>query len=192
MDTSQVSSTGTTPQAAAPAAQTAPAHDSGFSFHSFLSAINPLQYLPVVGTIYRAVTGDVIPEPLKDGGSVVVSGLLGGPIGLMAAIGTTVLEKVTGVDPDKMLAAGLGTKPATPEAAAPAVDPVAAVVPAAPRSPLSASQLAAYGVTSDGAGGLKLGDLQGADVLNSLELARLAQASSAYAANQLPAAAASG
>jgi len=65
-------------------------------------------------------------------------------------------------------------------------------VPAAPRSPLSASQLAAYGVTSDGAGGLKLGDLQGADVLNSLELARLAQASSAYAANQLPAAAASG
>jgi hypothetical protein len=34
------------------------------SFGDVLSALNPLQYLPVVGSIYRAVTGDTIPETL--------------------------------------------------------------------------------------------------------------------------------
>lgn len=56
--------------------------DHGFSFHELLSALNPLQYMPVVGTLYRAMTGDVIPEALQRAGSLVVSGLLGGPIGV--------------------------------------------------------------------------------------------------------------
>ena len=78
--------------------------DHRFSFHDFLSAINPLQYLPVVGTIYRAVTGDVIPEALRDLGSMLVSGLLGGPIGLGINIATLIGEKVTGIDPEKIFA----------------------------------------------------------------------------------------
>jgi hypothetical protein len=76
--TSEIQAAGINPTAAAPAGQataTATA-DRRFSFHDFLSAINPLQYLPVVGTIYRAVTGDVIPEALRDLGSMLVSGLL--------------------------------------------------------------------------------------------------------------------
>jgi hypothetical protein len=66
--------------------------------------MNPLQYLPVVGTIYRAVTGDVIPEALRDLGSMLVSGLLGGPIGLGMNIATMIGEKVTGIDPEKIFA----------------------------------------------------------------------------------------
>ena len=31
---------------------------SGFSFHDVLDAINPLQHIPLVGSIYRAVTHD--------------------------------------------------------------------------------------------------------------------------------------
>ena len=31
---------------------------NGFSFHDLLDTINPLQHLPVVSTIYRAITGD--------------------------------------------------------------------------------------------------------------------------------------
>ena len=45
-------------------------------------------------------------------------------------------------------------------------------------------QLAAYGVRSDASGDLRQGDLEGADVLNNLELVRLNQAAAAYAANQ--------
>jgi len=34
-------------------------------FKDVLRALNPLQHVPVVGTIYRAVTGDTIPAPLR-------------------------------------------------------------------------------------------------------------------------------
>ena len=68
----------------------------GVSFREILSDLNPLQYLPVVGTIYRAVTGDVIPEPLRFFGSLLVSGLLGGPMGVAISLATTAAEKITG------------------------------------------------------------------------------------------------
>ena len=38
---------------------------NSFSFHELLSELNPLQYLPVIGTIYRSMTGDLIPEPVE-------------------------------------------------------------------------------------------------------------------------------
>jgi hypothetical protein len=172
------------------------------SFHDVLSALNPLQYLPVVGTIYRAVTGDVIPEGLRRFGSMVVSGLAGGPVGLMVNIATTLAEKATGIDPDKIIIGQLN--PASPTAApsqlaatAPAVAPTpAAPTPAAPTpaaltpaalapSALSPEQLAAYGVTTNTAGDLTLGTMQGADVLNTIQLATLTKtAAAAYAANQ--------
>jgi hypothetical protein len=56
-----------------------------------------------LGTIYRAATGDVVPEPLGVGGSVLVSGLLSGPIGLFVNIAVTMAEKVTGIDPEKVV-----------------------------------------------------------------------------------------
>ena len=70
------------------------------SFHEVLSALNPLQYLPVVGNIYRALTGDCPPPALCMFGSFVVSGLTGGPVGLLLNAAATVAEKVTGIDPD--------------------------------------------------------------------------------------------
>jgi len=196
MTPSEIQATSTNPAAAAPAMA---AHDHGFSFHELLSAMNPLQYLPVVGTIYRAVTGDVIPEALRDGGSMLVSGLLGGPIGLITYFATTIAEKVTGIDPEKIVAAALN--PAPPAVAAPAGMPTADPAPAqitplpvtpAPVTPapaqfaLTPQQLAAYGISSDASGTLKLGDVHGADVLNIVELARIKGAAAAYAANQPP------
>jgi hypothetical protein len=162
------------------------------SFHDVLSAMNPLQYLPVIGTIYRAVTGDQIPEAMRRIGSLVVSGLLGGPIGVAINLVVTVAEKITGIDLDhtgQMLLTGNGPsghplgepKPASapaPEPVARAADPVASVpVPAQPWSP---AQLAAYGVRSAGDGALKLADVRGADVLNTLELLRIQGARAAY------------
>jgi hypothetical protein len=185
MITSEIQVPSTGPPTTAAVAQTTAAAQHAFSFHDLLHIMNPLQYLPVVGTIYRAVTGDVIPEAVRDVGSLLVSGLMGGPIGVATYIATTIAEKVTGIDPEKIVAAQFNT--ATPAKAMPAE------TPAAPTAPASAiptqvawtpQQLAAYGVRSDGPGNLKLGDVGGADVLNSLELIRLGHAAAAYATNQ--------
>jgi hypothetical protein len=72
----------------------------GASFHDVLSALNPLQYVPVVGSIYRALTGDIPPEPARIIGSFLASGLAGGPIGLAINAAVTAAEKITGIDPD--------------------------------------------------------------------------------------------
>ncbi len=162
-----------------------PATDSsvGRRFHEVLSALNPLQYLPVVGTIYRAVTGDVIPEALRSIGSMVVSGLLGGPIGLVMSAGATIAEKITGIDPEKIVTAGVTAAASAPTASTSAPpDAVPAPMPEPPAGGWTASQLAAYGVKTDSTGVMTLDDVTGADVLNTIQLARLGKAAAAYAA----------
>jgi hypothetical protein len=173
---------------AAPPQTTSATADLGWSFHDVLSALNPLQYLPVVGTIYRAVTGDVIPEGVRRFGSMLVSGLAGGPVGLAINIATTLAEKVTGIDPDKIVTAELNPLRATAGATAqsPVIPPQAASAPAAPvAGAWTPEQLTAYGVSTNTAGNLTLGTIEGADVLNAIQLANLNKAAAAaYAANQ--------
>jgi hypothetical protein len=196
--TSEIQGAGINPARPAASVQTTATAHHRFTFHDFLSAMNPLQYLPVVGTIYRAVTGDVIPEALRDLGSMLVSGLLGGPIGLGINMGTLIGEKVTGIDPEKIfatksqaVASAVAPAKALPTTApAPSVSsPPASGPPAdadAPSAQLawSSTQLAAHGVRSNSSGTLTLGDIEGADVLNTLQLVRLGHAAAAYAANQ--------
>ncbi len=87
---------------AVPAPPKVSAPRAGVSFHDVLSALNPLQYLPVVGTIYRAVTGDVIPESLRLLGSFAASGLMGGPIGMLVNVGSAALQKLADIEPDRI------------------------------------------------------------------------------------------
>ncbi len=58
---------------------------SHIGFSDVLSALNPLQYLPVVGTIYREVTGDKVNPSLQMAVSAIVSIFLG-PVGLAGAM----------------------------------------------------------------------------------------------------------
>jgi hypothetical protein len=160
--------------------------DHHWSFHEVLSALNPLQYLPGIGTIYRAVTGDQIPEAVRRIGSLAVSGLLGGPIGIAINVAVTLAEKITGIDLDQtgqMLLASIH------QAAHPASNPASAAVahaaapapaPAASVQAWSPAQLQAYGVSTTADGGLKMADRSGADVLNALELQRIQGAQVAY------------
>ncbi len=171
--------------AASPAAAASPAPSP---FHVLLSELNPLQYVPVVGTIYRAVTGDTIPEEARFAGGLVVSGLTGGPVGIAMNLGATLLERLVGIDPEKLgdrLLAELGIGHAAPAHAAPTAlassappPPAGAASPGATPAPgakaWSPAQLAAYGVTGGADGTLRHGTISGADVLNSLELARIA------------------
>ncbi len=50
------------------------------------NALNPLQYVPLVGMIYRQATGETIPAPLSIAGSVVTGAMLGGPLGILGSV----------------------------------------------------------------------------------------------------------
>lgn len=68
--------------------------EEGFSFGDFLDVVNPLHHLPVVGAIYRSLTGDEI-----DPGAKVAGGTLyGGPIGLAAGVVNAMIEDHSGDD----------------------------------------------------------------------------------------------
>jgi hypothetical protein len=99
------------------------------SFHDILSALNPLQYVPVVGNIFRAVTGDSPPEPVRMVGCAIFSALTGGPIGLAIYAAVTAAEKLTGLDPDHIAHAVLASVGMVDQApAAAASDPAQAGV----------------------------------------------------------------
>ncbi len=104
--------TPTRPQAkAAPAAEpedtdgetdAAPASPQGGSFWSsdgptfsdVLDILNPLQHIPVVSSIYRAITGDTESQ----GSSVVGGALFGGIAGLLASFLDSAVKDATGQD----------------------------------------------------------------------------------------------
>src|SRR5215470_10031750 len=66
----------------------------GPSFRDLLGAINPLQHIPVVGNIYRAITGDT----LSPGARMAGGALYGGPIGALAGAINAAIEGGTGKD----------------------------------------------------------------------------------------------
>ena len=67
---------------------------TGLSFPDLIDTINPLHHLPIVGSIYREITGDRIePIPRITGGSIFF-----GPIGLISAAVNVFFEELTGKD----------------------------------------------------------------------------------------------
>jgi hypothetical protein len=68
--------------------------EDGFSFGDILDALNPLQHLPIVSTLYRAFTGDAIaPAPRVLGDT-----LFGGPIGAVTGVVNAALKYLSGKD----------------------------------------------------------------------------------------------
>lgn len=115
--------------------------EDGIGFDDFLDVINPLHHVPVVGTIYRAITGDTI----ASGPRVMGGALFGGVIGFAAALVNAVIDETTGSDiGDKALAmvtggdAGGGGTTATASAAAAASQVASAATPAAATAPTAA------------------------------------------------------
>ncbi|WP_189049663.1 hypothetical protein [Aliidongia dinghuensis] len=134
-----------------------------FSFHDLLDAINPLQHIPIISTIYREVTGDTIGNAARVAGD----GLYGGVIGVIAGlfdvsvleatgkdVGQTVIAAVTG-DDDKPAVAAASDAPApatsttATTAATPASPPPSTAAASAPKpaaDPPPAAQAAATGI----------------------------------------------
>ena len=70
------------------------AADDEYGFDDVLDVINPLQHLPVIGTIYRKLTGDTI-KPISD---IIGGGIFGGPVGAVASTVNAIVKNRTGRD----------------------------------------------------------------------------------------------
>jgi hypothetical protein len=79
---------------AASAAKTASTGDGKSFWDDVLDVVNPLQHLPIVGTIYRNITGDKMGDLEKVAGDT----LYGGPLGLVSSLADVAFEKITGKD----------------------------------------------------------------------------------------------
>lgn len=97
------------------------------SFGDLLDAINPLQHIPIVGTLYRAITGDTIQPAARAVGGI----LYGGPIGGIAAVANAIVEQINGKDVGDQIMASLGLGPDDPSPTSSAGSPNAAPVKAA-------------------------------------------------------------
>lgn len=127
----------------------------GFGFKDVLDIINPLQHIPVISSIYRAVTGDEIADaPRALGGAI-----YGGPVGLLAAVSNSVVKAETGADIGQTaLAAFAGSKdtggatptgPAQQLASAPVSSRTASPTPVAIPAPTPLSMSAPDAPTND-------------------------------------------
>ncbi|MEQ8586604.1 MAG: hypothetical protein RLO01_10330 [Thalassobaculaceae bacterium] len=103
--------------------------DESLGFADFIDIINPLQHLPVVGTLYRELTGDTMSETARMAGGVV----WGGPAGLVGALANTITERESGGDLGATALAMARGGVAGDDPAAPAADPETALA-AAPAS----------------------------------------------------------
>lgn len=93
----------------------------GLTFGDLVDIINPLQHIPVISTIYRALTDDQI-EP---GSRLAGGALFGGGIGFASALFNTVLENATGQDIGEhaLAFAGIGGESGSTTKLASAEDP---------------------------------------------------------------------
>ena len=107
------------------------AGESGLGFGDLLDAINPLQHLPIVGTLYRALTGDTISETARMAGGA----LYGGPAGLVGALANLMVEKETGSDIGGTALAWVTDEPAAGDAGTAVAGAVAGADPALPGLP---------------------------------------------------------
>jgi len=83
----------------------------GFKFHDLLDAINPLQHLPVISSIYRWITGDTIGNIPR----IVGDAIYGGIPGFVSGLFNVLLKEETGEDVGEHVVATLfGDSKSTP------------------------------------------------------------------------------
>lgn len=62
-------------------------------FADMVDIINPLQQIPIVGDIYRSISGDEISDGARYAGSALYGVALGGPIGMGAFMASTMVSQ---------------------------------------------------------------------------------------------------
>lgn len=62
----------------------------------FMRGLNPLQHVPILGTLYRVATGQQIPVTMR----VLGAGIVGGPLGMLGAGFMGIVEAILTMKPD--------------------------------------------------------------------------------------------
>lgn len=106
--------------------------EDGLQLSDVLDVLNPLQHIPFVSTLYRELTGDTISSAAKIAGGA----LLGGPIGLAAAVFDTIFTQETGRNLTETAVAMV-----TGDTTTPAASTATRVASAAPAKGFSEAQL---------------------------------------------------
>jgi len=89
--------------------------DKSFSFWDILDAINPLQHIPIISTIYRKITGDEMGYAARIAGDTLYGGLFGSLISsLVSAVANVFVDSTTGKDIGEHMMASITPK-AAPE-----------------------------------------------------------------------------
>ena len=119
------------------------------TFGNLLDIVNPLQHLPIISTIYRAITGDKIGMPEK----IIGDTLYGGPLGFVSSVADSVFQSLTGKNVGDTVLAFLNgeDKAVSPNvAAAPAsVTPASAISLASPDLTALLQSLANKGINQE-------------------------------------------
>ena len=86
------------------------------TFSDLLDIVNPLQHLPIISTLYRAITGDKIGTPEK----IIGDTLYGGSLGFVSSVADSVFQSLTGKNVGDTVLAFLngGDKAVSPNVAA--------------------------------------------------------------------------
>jgi hypothetical protein len=131
------------PPAAAPAPHPSAWHNgNSFGFRDLIDIINPLQHIPVIGSIYRWATGDRPGEAAQIAGDALYGGPIGVGVGLVSAaledsqgrdLGERVLVAAFGPGHDGGTAAAQAAPQPTAQAAGAAPAAIAATAPVAPK-----------------------------------------------------------
>jgi hypothetical protein len=87
-----------------------------FSFRDIIDAINPLQHIPIVSTLYRKLTGDEMGYASRIAGDALYSGIFGSLIsGLASAVANVFIDATTGKDIGEHVMAAAEPQPVSPE-----------------------------------------------------------------------------
>jgi hypothetical protein len=65
-----------------------------YAFHDVVDIVNPLHHLPVIGMLYRGITGDEI----KPASQIIGGGIYGGPVGAVTGTVNAIAQIQTGKD----------------------------------------------------------------------------------------------
>ena len=74
--------------------------DDEFSVADLVDFLNPLQHIPVLGTLYREATGDTIKPEVQIAGSIVMGAITGSIfVSAIAGVASAVIEQSSGKEP---------------------------------------------------------------------------------------------
>lgn len=110
--------------------------EDGLTFRDVLDAVNPLNHIPIVSDIFQSATGHQPSTASQLAGGT----LIGGPVGFVASLATSIFEAATGNSPAKALYAALAGEETTQVASlAEEADTMAVASAASPANPPSAN-----------------------------------------------------